>query len=78
MNTALVLLKFDLQVAEIQKFIYDDVLKFQNFLSSEITKVVDSYATLPNSDTLSLNEILSDSFKHYEIIKRFHQQAKMF
>ena len=28
MNTALVLLKFDLQVAEIQKFIYDDVLKF--------------------------------------------------
>ncbi|KAM3132200.1 hypothetical protein pb186bvf_015660 [Paramecium bursaria] len=78
MNTALVLLKFDLQVAEIQKFIYDDVLKFQNFLSSEITKVVDSYATLPNSDTLSLNEILSDSFKHYDIIKKFHTKAKMF
>lgn len=34
-------------------------------------KAIDSYITLPNSDTLSLYEVFQESCRHYEILSKF-------
>lgn len=77
LNTALGLLHYDMTVAEIQKQVYYDIWKFQRFLCSEIPKVIEFYATLPNSDTLSLYEIYTEAVRHYETMKRFQGEAKL-
>ena len=87
MNTGLRLIStFDLTVAEVQKMIWTDLYMFQTFLSKEIAKIagsrlarvdykIESYATLPNSDTLSLYEIYQEAMRHYEVMKAFQGKA---
>lgn len=46
-----------MNISEIQKYVYFDVFKFQNFICKEIEKMIDDYITIPNADTLSLFEV---------------------
>ncbi|CAD8173563.1 unnamed protein product [Paramecium pentaurelia] len=72
-NSGLILLQYDQDLVEIQTALYQDVWKFQEFICTEIEKIIDQYVTLPSSDTLSLYEIYQESTKHYEILLKFHQ-----
>lgn len=75
-NNATILLKSEIQISEIQKYIYFDVWRFQSFICYEIEKVIDKYVTLPNSDALSLFEIYSESKRHYDLLLKFKDSAK--
>ncbi|CAD8071937.1 unnamed protein product [Paramecium sonneborni] len=75
-NSAAVLLKSEIHIFEIQKYIYFDVWRFQSFICYEIEKVIDQYVTLPNSDALSLYEIYSESKRHYDVLLKFKDSSK--
>ncbi|CAD8111333.1 unnamed protein product [Paramecium primaurelia] len=72
-NSGLILIQYNPNLIEIQVALYVDVWRFQKFICTEIEKIIDQYATLPNSDTLSLYEIYCESIKHYEYLNQFHQ-----
>ncbi|CAD8198993.1 unnamed protein product [Paramecium pentaurelia] len=74
MNYAIQLLVYNKEYIEIQKVIYQDMLKFHSFICQEITQVLDQYATLGRCYTLSLYEIFCESNKHYEQLKRFWKE----
>ncbi|CAD8106080.1 unnamed protein product [Paramecium primaurelia] len=74
MNYAIQLLVYNKDYIEIQKIIYQDMLKFHSFICQEITQVLDQYATLGRCYTLSLYEIFCESNKHYEQLKRFWKE----
>ncbi|CAD8051365.1 unnamed protein product [Paramecium primaurelia] len=75
-NTAAILLKSEMNISEIQKYIYFDVWRFQSFICFEVEKIIDKYITLPNSDALSLYEIYCESKRHYEQLMKFKDTTK--
>ncbi|CAD8120802.1 unnamed protein product [Paramecium sonneborni] len=74
MNYAIQLLTYNKDYIEIQKVIYIDLLKFHSFICQEITKILDSYATLGRCYALNLYEIFCESNKQYEQLKKFWKQ----
>ncbi|CAK68578.1 unnamed protein product (macronuclear) [Paramecium tetraurelia] len=72
-NSGSILIQFNPNLIDIQVALYFDVWRFQKFICTEIEKIIDQYATLPNSDTLSLYEIYCESQRHYEHLNQFHQ-----
>ncbi|CAK62262.1 unnamed protein product (macronuclear) [Paramecium tetraurelia] len=75
-NSAAILLKSEMNISEIQKYIYFDVWRFQSFICFEVEKIIDKYITLPNSDALSLYEIYSESKRHYDQLLKFKDTTK--
>ncbi|CAD8147515.1 unnamed protein product [Paramecium octaurelia] len=75
-NSAAILLKSEMNISEIQKYIYFDVWRFQSFICFEVEKIIDKYITLPNSDALSLYEIYSESKRHYDQLMKFKDTTK--
>jgi hypothetical protein len=61
MNVGLELLLDVTPLLETQKLIWNDIFQLQKFLTSEISKKADIYATLPNSDALSMFEIYTEA-----------------